>query len=642
MAYHIGSRLGNYRLIRSLGDGGFAEVYLGEHLHLGTYAAIKTLKPQWSMKVIDSQRFLHEARMMASFKHEHIVQILDFALDGNTPYLVMEYAQRGTVRQRYPRGVCLATSYVLDWIKQITSALSFVHQSGQIHQDVKPENLLLNQRDEILLSDFGIAFTAQQQGFLKGAGTIDYMAPEQILGKPCPASDQYALGVVIYEWLCGICPFTGNSRQEIAAKHRTLPPPSLRTFVPGITSAIEDVVLRALAKDPQARFQDMTSFAQAFETACQMAPIGSSNTTANLSLTVGTVPMSPPDPLQTIQNNSPTSSIPPTIPATPGQGFPPTERASSITSALPSVVGKQGETYHIFREHSDYVRAVTWSLDGKRIASAGDDQLVHIWNPIDGSIIYTYTGHSDQVRALAWEPTGERIVSGSASQDFQVWEGTNGKKLLTYEGHVGNAIGLGLACAASWSFDGQWIASGGADWTVHVWNAATGDVISEYHDHKGDIHSIAWSRDGTRIASASYDSTIHIWDIATGKTLLTYTRHTKPVWSLSWSLDGTHIASASDDETVHVWNATSGEQGDFRIYRSHTRRVRAVAWSLDGMRIASAGSDQTVHSWNPDPGHHLYTYHGHTRAIHALTWSPDGQFIASAGDDLTVRVWQTV
>src|SRR5438876_1550642 len=203
--------LGDYRLICRLGSGGFADVYLAEHLHLKTLAAIKVLRAHLAPQDID--RFLLEARTIAHLNHPHIVRVFNFRMDGTTPFLVMEYAPEGTLRQAHPRGSIVPLTRVVLYVKQVAAALQHAHTAKLIHCDVKPENMLLRSRDEVLLSDFGIAAVAHSASSLKTQdqfGTPQYMAPEQIQGKPRPASDQYALGVVVYEWLCGRPPFQGE------------------------------------------------------------------------------------------------------------------------------------------------------------------------------------------------------------------------------------------------------------------------------------------------------------------------------------------------------------------------------------------------------------------------------------------------
>jgi serine/threonine protein kinase len=167
----------------------------------------------------------------------------------------MDYAPGGTVRKRHPRGVALPLPTILDYVKQVADALQYAHDEHFIHRDVKPENLLVGRRQEILLSDFGIALLAQtsrSQSMQDVTGTASYMAPEQFQGKPHPASDQYALAIMVYEWLTGACPFRG-SFTEIASQHLFVPPPPLREKVPGLSPAVEQVVLTALAKDPHQR-----------------------------------------------------------------------------------------------------------------------------------------------------------------------------------------------------------------------------------------------------------------------------------------------------------------------------------------------------------------------------------------------------
>jgi serine/threonine protein kinase len=266
LADRVGQQLGNYQLIQSLGQGSLAEVYLGGHIHLGTLAAIKVLHAQLSSE--DITTFRREARVIAHLIHPNIVRVLEFGIEGQTPFLVMDFAPHGTVRQHYPSGTLLPLPTVVSYTMQVAEALQFAHDERVVHRDVKPENLLLGRRNEVLLSDFGIAIVTQRphyQSPYNTAGTLMYMAPEQLRGEPCLASDQYSLGIVVYEWLCGRCPFQGSSALEIAMQHLSHPPKPLREIVPTIPLAVEQVVSKALAKEPKERFASIRDFAETLE-----------------------------------------------------------------------------------------------------------------------------------------------------------------------------------------------------------------------------------------------------------------------------------------------------------------------------------------------------------------------------------------
>ena len=272
MTNRIGQQLGNYRLVRQLGKGGFAVVYLGEHVHLKTLAAIKVLH-QVQLSSDEEEKFRTEAYTIANLKHSHIIRVLDYGIQESTstPFLVMDYAPRGTLRQRYTPGTVLSPQHILPYIKQAASALQYAHDRKVIHRDVKPENMLLDENDRIRLSDFGIAVvyeTSRALHTLDRSGTPPYMAPEQFQGKPLPASDQYALGIIAYEWLCGTRPFNGMLG-ELLRQHESIVPPLMREKVSSLSSAIEEVIQKALAKHPEERYASVWEFALAFQEACQ-------------------------------------------------------------------------------------------------------------------------------------------------------------------------------------------------------------------------------------------------------------------------------------------------------------------------------------------------------------------------------------
>src|SRR5258708_2980144 len=269
MAYRLGQRFGDYSLISFLGRGSFGDVYLGEHVRDKTQAAVKVLKPQ--LTVDELKQFINEASINFRLKHPHIVQLRDFGIAmEDIPFLVMDYAPNGTLLQRHPKGAIVSPATFIGYIKQIAEALQYAHDQRRIHRDIKPENILLGSNNEVLLSDFGIATIVQSTYTDKQnvAGTIPYMAPEQIQGKPCSASDQYALGIIVYEWICGTRPFHG-SWAEIAMQHLSISPPSICDSVPEISFEVEQVVLKALAKDPKQRFESVQAFAHALDWAYQ-------------------------------------------------------------------------------------------------------------------------------------------------------------------------------------------------------------------------------------------------------------------------------------------------------------------------------------------------------------------------------------
>ena len=265
---YIGKSIGNYRLLRLIGEGTFGAVYLAEHFDDHTHVAVKLLHSPLSSRD-DWHAFLNEARTVR-LHHPYIVPILDFGLTrDDLPYLVMAYAGAGTLRDRYPEGSRLSSETIDISVQQLASALQYAHDHHIIHRDVKPENMLVSNDGTVQLSDFGIAKISEHAGLstmYKVAGTSAYTAPEQSEGKPCPASDQYALAVVVYEWFTGQLPFQGDPL-AVTWQHRTDVPPSLRSICPEVSPQVEQVISRALAKALQDRFPTITHFAEALHTA---------------------------------------------------------------------------------------------------------------------------------------------------------------------------------------------------------------------------------------------------------------------------------------------------------------------------------------------------------------------------------------
>lgn len=275
MSAHVGRSLGRYRLEELLGQGGMAEVYRATDTKLARTVAVKVILATHAVKGDFLERFLREARMVASLEHPNILPVYDFGEENAIPFLVMPYLPGGSLRERLKAGPPPFPLASL-WITQLADALDFAHAAGVLHRDVKPANVLVGRDDRLFLADFGIAKMLESQAGLTATGVVVgtpiYMAPEQAQGRPAtPATDRYALAVVAYEILCGRPPFEGDNALSLMHQHVSSPPPLLSTRVAGLPAGLDAVLSRALAKDPAARPPTCRTFADAV---AGLAPAG--------------------------------------------------------------------------------------------------------------------------------------------------------------------------------------------------------------------------------------------------------------------------------------------------------------------------------------------------------------------------------
>ena len=662
-----------YRLIRCLGRGTSSSVYLGEHVDLKIQVAIKILHTHLSAK--EGERFRNEAQLITRLDHPNIVAAHAYDIEDGVPFIVMNYAPHGSLRQRYAKGARLSSEEIIHYVTQVASALQYTHDRGRlIHRDVKPENMLLGPNDEVWLSDFGVSLvmpSPEAEPAQEIAGTIRYMAPEQIRGKPCFASDQYALGVVVYEWLSGAAPFTGSSA-EIPFRHLHIAPPSLRDKVPTISPTVEEVVFRALAKAPQARFPSVRAFADALNEAFEqisrpdldlsslplISASASSSWQSSLSSqddpvlqlpapSVEIQPMAETMPSsQLISSNRSQPSFILTPPLSTPASQPPPMRARRI-GRRSVIVGLTGLALAVgggvvafarirasFASSSTVHTALAGSPRSRPAQSTPAVKKQSTPAPIPGTTLYAYRGHTQAVKSVAWV-ANQRVASGGLDSTVRVWDAMTGSSLLVYNGHKTEVKSLAV------SPDHEYIASGDGNGKIHIWDVTTGDdrFTPLVNDQGSAVRSVTWSPDGHAIAIGGEDSIVSLWEVQTGTRIFAYSGHSGPIRSVAWSPNGQFLASGGVDKTVQVWSATSRKQQALLTYQGHSDIVWGVAWSPDGTRLASASQDGTIPVWNATTGVLIVRHTVPSGKAESVAWSPNGQSLAGGSDDGTVQVW---
>ncbi|MDX9991482.1 MAG: serine/threonine-protein kinase, partial [Anaerolineales bacterium] len=258
----LGRQLANFLIERVLGRGGMAQVYYGQDVKLQRPVAIKVIDARYRGKPAYAQRFVKEARAVARWRHENIIQIYYADDQDGLYYYAMEYIDGqdlASILAAYAaQGELMPAEDVLRIGRAIASALDYAHKHGVIHRDVKPSNIMVADDGRIVLGDFGLALDMQEGSSGEAFGTPHYISPEQARrsSEVVPQSDLYSLGVILFEMLTGVVPFDDPSPTSVALQHITQPPPAPRSLNPQLSEAVEAVLLKAIAKIPQERYQN--------------------------------------------------------------------------------------------------------------------------------------------------------------------------------------------------------------------------------------------------------------------------------------------------------------------------------------------------------------------------------------------------
>ena len=286
-----------------------------------------------------------------------------------------------------------------------------------------------------------------------------------------------------------------------------------------------------------------------------------------------------------------------------------------------------------FAGHTDTVKSLCFSPDGRLLASGSGDKTVRLWNTETGQQLSRLRGHSSVIYDVCFSPDGRLLASGSDDKTVQLWDPRTGEELRTVQGHHRGVLSVGF------SPDGRLLASGSADKTVRLWNPDTGQQLRSLQGHNKFVWSVSFSPDGRLLASGSADKTVRLCKTDTGEQLRILQRHnnTDAVWSVSFSPDGQLLASGNKAGTVRLWNPTTGEE--LRRFEGHAGTVKSIAFSPDGRVLASDSDDRTVRLWDVINGDEIKRFEGHSDYMNGIAFSPDGRYFVSAPDDHIIRLF---
>lgn len=295
-----GTTLGQYEIIRKLGEGGMATVYLARQPSIGRLVAIKVLPPHFMHDSTFMQRFEHEVRIAADLQHPRVLPIYDYGELEGRPYIVMAYLGGGSLADRIREG-SIPLEDTVKIIDQIAEGLDHAHARGVVHRDFKPSNVLLDEHGNAYLADFGIAKISESTVNLTGTGIVGtpaYMAPEMgSEGVVAPSVDVYALGITLYQMLTGRCPYSGETPLSVLMAHVTAPIPDVRAERPDLPDGIARVLERALAKKPQDRYASAGELAAAWKAAVEDAESDARYAATSAVPSVPATPAPPPTPV---------------------------------------------------------------------------------------------------------------------------------------------------------------------------------------------------------------------------------------------------------------------------------------------------------------------------------------------------------
>jgi len=643
MSNLIGQSLGRYHILEQLGEGGMAIVYKAYDTRLERDVAVKVIRTEkLTIETMGKtlKRFEREAKALAKLTHPNIVPTTDYGEHDEKPYLVMPYLPGGTLKQKLGKPIPWEDSVRL--LIPVARALHYAHQQGIIHRDVKPANILITQSGEPMLTDFGIAKilldteeTADLTGTGMGVGTPEYMSPEQFQGKGVDArTDVYSLGVVLYEMVTGRKPYQADTPAAVLIKQATEALPRPRSFVPGLPEEVEKILLKAMAKEKENRYQDVSKLIEHLENSL-MGISESRNSTVTPKKSRPEEPNL--DTQDTFEQGETCTTnwqaktydeSPHKSPVTKSQHSPVTQQKKIIW--WPWAVGILGVVCFllvgVISIGSGISRKLfTFDLSG---TSAAPETLVATEVPAATEALAV---NLPVLQGTPYPPSSTVISSENINQisNLAQWKGKGQTIAFSPSGT--------LMAAAS-----------GLRSTIEIIGVSDGVTLNTLIGHINPVSSVAFSPNGQILASGSMDNTIRLWQVSDGVLLQTLgtevsnvgNRDTAEIWSVAFSPNGSLLASGSIDGVVQIWQVSNG----FLLHtiKGHKDAIPSVTFSPDGGILASGSWDTTVKLWRVSDGTLLSTLAGHTNDVMDVRFSPDGSMLASGSRDSTIRLWRVI
>jgi WD40 repeat protein/predicted Ser/Thr protein kinase len=617
----LGTKLfgGKYSVGKVLGQGGFGITYMGADTVLSRPVAIKELFPEGcqrngttvqptrippsdfsSMK----QKFLDEARLLASLNHPGIVKVYDFFEENNTAYMVMEYLRgKSLAKLVEERGGALGEKEAVGYILKVCEALDVVHKAGYLHRDIKPDNIIVCGDGRVVLVDFGAArsFMAGKTGRMTVILTPGYAPYEQYatMARFGPTLDIYALGATLYYLLTGEVPISAPDR-AIGVELK-----SVREINGRVSRQVEEAVMKAMAMRVEERPQSVGEFVGLLKGWREVA-------TLSLKGGVSSVNFSPDNKFLAIRCWDVGIWDGVEIREVGSQW----KKVASLTIWVDTV-------YLGYLGAIPYIDFVTFSPDGEFLIAGGAGKTI-IWEV--GSwgreiVEWSYSA--------AFSPDKKFLALGSRDGTVEIQEVGSWREIVNLSGH-GSSVS-----SVTFSPDGKFLASGSGDNTVKVWEVESWREVVTLR-HRSWVSSVSFSPDGKFLVSGSGDATVKVWEVGSWREVTTLSGHGYAVPPVSFSPDGKFLALGSEDNTVKVW-----EVGSWREIATlrHGGSVSSVSFSPDGKFLASGGYDKTVKVWEVESWREVVTLR-HRSWVSSVSFSPDGKFLASGSDDETVKVWE--